>query len=405
MPFFHYLAKNKKGENLEGKINASSYSSALSILQKQKIYIISLKKQREFATLERIKNLFNKVPLKEKMVFTNELSIMIKSGMPLLASIKTLATKGAGENLEKILNAVATDIEAGFSLSTALGKHPNVFDKTYIKTVQSGEKSGKLDEVLLRLSKNLEKDYDTFAKIKGAFTYPIFILAIMIIVLIIMFIYVIPQLSSIFEEAGAKLPLVTRIIIGTSDSFLKFWWAILAIVIVLGFLFNRYINTPKGGFVFDQLKIKIPIFGKLLKNIYLMRFARTLSSLLSAGVPMLEVLETTKDVIGNRVYQKDLKAIIKKVSMGESLTSALKETRNFPSMIIELIAVGERSGKIDYVLKNLAHFLEKEVDNTTKNLTSLLEPILMVIMGVGVAIIVASVIMPIYGLVQVIGGG
>ena len=404
MPLFKYTAKNKDGKPLEGRIEASSYEEVLSTLSKQKIYLTSLKEENRSKFLKVFGNFFNRVPLKEKMMFTNELSIMVKSGMPVLPALKTLAENSEKASMRKVLTEVANDVEGGFSLSMAFAKHENVFNQTYVKIVESGEKSGKLDEVLKRLTKSLENDYDTISKIRGALAYPAFILAMMVIVLVIVLVYVVPQLSSIFAESGAKLPFATRVIIATSSFCVKYWWVIIIALSALIYLFNRFIHTARGGMIFDRAKMKIPIFGKLLKNIYLTRFARSLSALLAAGVPMLEVLETTKDIVGNRVFKKDMEAVIKKVNVGQSLSESLKTTEAFPPLIVELISVGEKSGKIDFVLKNLARFLNKEVDNTTKNLTSILEPVLMVIMGVGIAFIVASVIMPIYGLVQVIGG-
>jgi type IV pilus assembly protein PilC len=232
--------------------------------------------------------------------------------------------------------------------------------------------------------------------------YPAFILVVLFIIMAIVLVYVIPQLKNIFSDVGVPLPLLTRIIVYISDLVIKFWW-ILLIIVVVGIIFlRRYLKTDKGSYSFDLLKLKTPVLKQVMLNIYMARFTRSLSSLVSAGIPMIDVLTTTKGVIGSAVFEKEVEKIIERVEGGASVSKAMKSSSYFPPVVISLVAVGEKSGKTDYILKNLSKFLEKEVDNTVKNLTSLLEPVIMVILGVGIAIVIISVIMPIYGLVQVI---
>lgn len=402
METYNYHAKNIKGDIIAGKIEASDSASALNILQEQKLFVTSLEKASEFKGFVGLSNLFNRIPLKEKIMFTSQMSVMIKSGLPILESIKTIANQTQNKNMSALLNEVIKDISAGLSFSKALGKHPDVFNETYTKIIESGEKSGRLDKIMLKLSKDLEKDYDLTGKIRGALMYPAFILLVLIVIVIILLIYVIPELKVIFEESGAKLPVLTRLIVSASDFFIKAWWIILIILVVGTILFRRYLKTDKGSYNFDRLKLKIPLLKGVLQNIYMSRFTRSLSALVSAGIPMIDVLNTTKGVIGSAVYSKEVEIMIKKIEAGASVSKAMKDSPYFPSIVTSLMAVGEKSGKTDYILKNLSTFLEREVDNTVKNLTSLLEPIIMVVLGVGIAIIIASVIMPIYGLVQVI---
>ena len=402
METFKYTAKSKNGKATEGKIEAKDSSSALNILQEEGLFVTSLNKESELKPLAGLQKFFKRIPLKEKIVFTSQIAVMIKSGLPIIEALKTIINQTQNKNMAEVLEEIIKDVSAGLSLSKALSKHPDIFNETYTKIVESGEKSGRLDKVMLKLSRNLEKDYDLTGKIRGALMYPAFILLVLVVIVIILLVYVIPELKNIFEESGVKLPILTRIIVYLSDFFLKFWWLILIIFIAIVVFFRRYLKTEQGSYNFDKLKLKIPILKEVIKNIYMSRFTRSLSSLVSAGIPMIDVLTTTRGVIGSPVFKKEIDDVIQQVEAGTSVSKAMKGSPYFPPVVTSLVAVGEKSGKTDYVLKNLSRFLEKEVDNTVKNLTSLLEPIIMVVLGVGIAIIIASVIMPIYGLVQVI---
>lgn len=402
METFNYKARDEEGKIVEGKIEAKNEASAISLLQDQKLFITSLSKTAAIKTLGGIGGFFKKVPLKEKVMFTTQMAVMVKSGLPILEAVKTIHAQTQNKNMEKILDGIVKDISSGLSFSKALSKHSEVFNETYVKIVESGEKSGRLDQVLLKLSKDLAKDYDLTGKIRSALMYPAFILLVLVVVMVVVLVYVIPQLKNIFDDVGVQLPFLTRIIIALSDFVVKFWWLILIVVVVAIIFTQRYLRTNKGSYAFDKLKLKIPILKQVMQNIYMARFTRTLSSLVSAGIPMIDVLNTTKGVIGSAVFEKEVEKVIVKVESGSNVSKAMKDSPYFPPVVTSLVAVGEKSGKTDYILRNLSKFLEKEVDTTVRNLTSLLEPVIMVVLGVGIAIVIISVIMPIYGLVQVI---
>jgi type IV pilus assembly protein PilC len=402
METFNYKARDEEGKIVEGKIEAKNEASAISLLQDQKLFITSLSKAATIKTLGGIGGFFKKIPLKEKIMFTTQMAVMVKSGLPILEAVKTVGSQTQNKNMAKILDEVIKDISAGLSFSKALSKHSEIFNETYVKIVESGEKSGRLDKVLLKLSKDLEKDYDLVGKIRSALMYPAFILLVLVVVMVVVLVYVIPQLKNIFNDVGVQLPLLTRIIVALSDFVVKFWYIILIVIVVAVIFIQRYLRTDKGSYAFDKLKLKIPILKQVMQNIYMARFTRTLSSLVSAGIPMIDVLNTTKGVIGSAVFEKEVEKIIVKVESGSSVSKAMKDSPYFPPVVTSLVAVGEKSGKTDYILRNLSKFLEKEVDTTVRNLTSLLEPVIMVVLGVGIAIVIISVIMPIYGLVQVI---
>ncbi|MCX6811588.1 MAG: type II secretion system F family protein [Candidatus Berkelbacteria bacterium] len=402
MGTFNYKARDEEGKQIEGKIEAKDEASAISLLQDQKLFITSLSKTTGIKTFSGFSSFFNKVPLKEKIMFTTQMAVMVKSGLPILEAVKTVEAQTQNKNMSRVLDEVIKDISSGLSFSKALSKHPEVFNETYVKILESGEKSGRLDKVLLKLSKDLDKDYDLVGKIRSALMYPAFILIVLIVVMIVVLVYVIPQLKTIFNDVGVQLPLLTRMIVAISDFMVKFWWLLLIIIIIFVILLRRYLKTDKGSYAFDKLKLKTPVLKQVMLNIYMSRFTRTLSSLVSAGIPMIDVLNTTKGVIGSSVFEKEVEKIIVQVESGSSVSKAMKDSPYFPPVVTSLVAVGEKSGKTDYILKNLSRFLEKEVDNTVRNLTSLLEPVIMVVLGVGIAIVIISVIMPIYGLVQVI---
>jgi type IV pilus assembly protein PilC len=281
-------------------------------------------------------------------------------------------------------------------------KHTNLLPPIYIKVIASGEKSGKLDRVLERLGRDLEANYDLISKIRGALYYPAFILLALIGVVIVVLVTVIPQLETLFKDVSVSLPITTRILLAVSRGINNYWWLILLLLILFIAFFIFWGRTKSGREALDWLKLKLPVFSVVQRKIYLTRFVRTMRILLSSGIPVLEVFRTLEDVVDNVWYQKEIRAAAQKIENGYSIAKAMAGSKQFPPYIIDLLAVGEESGNIDYVLANLSRFLEKDVKNTTKSLTSMIEPILIVLIGAGVGFIVASVIMPIYGLVQVI---
>lgn len=403
MAKFNYIIRTIDGASRSGQIEATSRDAAANILTKDRegIFITSLieEGEKKFTTSSLFKA---RIKLQDKLFFVQQLSIMIKSGLSITGALKSLRDQAENKRLQGILHEVLTDVKGGQSLSSALSKHPDLLPDVYVKIIASGEKSGKLDRVLLKLAKDIEKSYDLRSKIRGAMLYPAFLLVVMVIVVIIVLVTVIPQLKGMFADVGVALPITTRMLIFMSDAFTKYWWATGIVIILLTLGLWQYGKTENGRFVFDTIKIKLPIFGKLNQKIYMARFCRTLNTLISAGMPILEVFDTLEEVIGNVIYQKEVRQARQKIESGFPISSALRENPHFPPVVNDLIAVGEKSGNLAYVLRNLTRFFERDVDYMTKNLATMLEPVLLVIMAVGVAFIVASVIMPIYGLVQVI---
>ncbi|OGD65356.1 hypothetical protein A2215_00225 [Candidatus Berkelbacteria bacterium RIFOXYA2_FULL_43_10] len=397
---FKYRAKNGQGEGVKGEIEASDQSSASASLREQGLYLSSISKvsEKKFS----IPLIGGKTGLKDKIIFTQQLGIMIKSGLAVVEALHALATETENKKFATEINDVISDVKGGTTFSDALAKHPRSFDAVYVNTVKAGEKSGKLDEILVELAIQLEKDYTLNSKLKGAMIYPAVVLTALVAVMILVLVVIIPQLKLIFDDVGVPLPLMTRIVIGLS-SFLQHYIIYLAIgVIALAVLFKYWLKTSRGRSIYDRIRLKIPVLGSLFKKTYMAKFTRTFAGLTAAGLPLIDVFKTTKDVIDNVIYQKAIEEMSKKVEVGEPISKVIKDCPLFPGMVGQLAAVGEKSGNIDVVFKSMADFFDKEVDNMTTNLSTLLEPILMVVMGAGIGFLIISVLQPIYGLVNAI---
>ncbi len=398
---FYYQAKNSKGETKSDYLETNDKASALASLKQNGLYVVKIiEKDKE----DRISKMFsrNKIPLKDKIIFTKQLGIMIRSGLSILDALKSLQEESSNKKMETIILNLISEIEGGSPLSKALANHREVFGDIYISMVQSGEKSGKVDTVLERLNTQLENDYDLQRKIKGALSYPIFILVTMIAVVSLVIVLIIPQLKVIFDDAGISLPLLTRMMIGLSMLLKQYGIFAVAIIGLLVFLAARWRKTNTGKYFFDKIILSIPIFGSLIKKAYMARFTRTFAALTSSGLPLLEVFKSSGQVIGNVLYEDEIKKMSRKVEDGEQLSSVFKKSKMFPSIIGQLSAVGEKSGNIDEVFDSIADFFDREVDGITGNLSSLLEPILMVVIGAGIGLVVISVLQPIYSLVNAI---
>ena len=401
-----YSAKNQEGKIQTGAIDAPNETAASKLLHEQGLFVLEIKKiGAELPGLSKnlqVPFLSGRVSLKDKIIFTQELSMMIKAGLPLLDAFSALEEQSENKYFSSIVSEVAKEVKGGKTLSETFAKYPKIFPKLYIAIVRSGEKSGKLDESLERLSDQLQKDYDLISKIKAAVTYPILVIVALVGIVILMLVFVVPQIKEVFRDMGAELPLVTRIVLGTSDLVRNFWYVWILIIVGLILAVHFWSKTPTGGIMWDNFKLKIPLIGPLIKKIYIARFARTMGTLVASGLPMLEIIETVGQVLSNKIYQASFQKISKDIENGIPLSSSLKKQQIFPAMVYHLAAVGEKSGKLDYVMLQMADFFDKEIENTTANLATLVEPILIIIIGAGVGLVVASVIMPIYSLVNVI---
>lgn len=397
MQSFKYIAKTKEGKAQKGTLEATSRQDALLILREKKLVVLSL----QTTTSWQIFSGGNKISPKERLLITEQLSIMVKAGLPLIEALQVLSEEATNKRVGKILTRVGSDIKGGNSLSEALAKS-GAFPSYYLAVIRSGEKSGKLEEIMMRLAQNLKRDAQLRARLKSALILPSVILIAMFAVIALILVYVLPQLMGIFVESDVELPMSTRFLLAASGAMTSYWYIFLALIILCFSAFKAIAMTPKGRYVLDRVKLKLPIFGMLIEKVAVARFAGTMSTLISAGMPMLEIIATTSDVIDNSVFHRGLNASKKDVEGGEALSASIRKRGYFPALVPHMIAIGEKSGNLEYVFNEIAKLYDDEAQNITKNMMTLMEPIITVVLGLGVAFIMSSVISPIYKLMNTI---
>lgn len=398
MAIFKYRAIDLAGHEEKGQVEASTLEVATNILVKKKLFVAEIKSASEDINFK-VPFLQPKVSLKDKIIFTEQLSVMIKSGLGLVSALKSLRSETNSRELGRVLDQVVVDVEGGQKFSSSLAKFPHVFDQIYVSIVESGEQSGKLENSLKRLAKQLDKSYDLVAKVRGALIYPAIVLIALVGVSVFVLVFILPKLKDIFIDSGVQMPMITQIIMGLGDSLTKSWYyyVVAIVVLVIGLIILG--RTKSGRRIGDLLKLKIPVFGSLFKKAYMANFTRTFASLAASGLPVMEIFETVKTVIPNSLYRDDIESVAKKVENGIQISKALHESKLFPSMVGQLALVGEKSGRMDEVFDTLADYYEREVENITKNLSSLIEPVMMIFLGAGIGLLIVAVLQPIYGLV------
>lgn len=396
MAEFVYKAKDIQGTNHNGSVESPDMRSAAAIIRKKGLIIISLG-PKNASSNQFLTRFLNRVGFTELVIVTRQLATMVSSGLVLSEAVDILEEQQTNKTFKKALADISQDIKGGLTFAQALSKFPDIFPRLYVNLVKSGEASGKLDSVLLQMADGLEKDREFRSKIKGAMIYPIIVVTMMIVVVIIMMIFVIPKLTSLYTQSTIELPLPTKILIGTSSLFTNYGWllAIISVAIFIGA--NRWKRTPEGNLFFSQLVLKIPIVGKIVTNVTLTNFSRTFGLLTSAGIPLLDSIGIVTDLTDNLVFRNALKEAYSGVEKGLPFSSLLT-AKIFPKIVGQMIKVGEETGKVDEIFFKLADFFESESDHMVKNLTVAIEPIVLIILGVGVAFLVISIILPIYKL-------
>ncbi len=395
---FKYRAKDRQGKEESGTVEAAAQDHAVTLVLKKGLFVTKVEPMSKGLSLN-LTIFKSKVPLKEKIVFTQQMAVMIRSGLGIVTILKSLQEETNSKALGQALEKIIPEVESGGTLSSALAKFPEIFDSVYLSIVASGEESGKLDEVLERQAKQMDKTYDLVAKVRGALIYPAVITVALIGVAVFVLIFILPKLKSIFADSGVEMPAITKVIMGLGDLMTAYWYYLLAGLAALIAGLVAFHRTPSGKLFFDKLLLKLPIFGNLYTKSYMANFARTFASLSASGIPILKIFKVVKDVIPNVLYHREIEKISKEVENGKALSAVLKESKLFPSMIHQLTMVGEKSGKMDEVYTTLADFYERDVTNITKNLSSLIEPVMMIVLGAGIGLLLIAVLQPIYGLV------
>jgi type IV pilus assembly protein PilC len=400
MPNYAWKGRTRAGKTQEGVLVAENKDAAIAMLRKQQLTVTAVtEKGKEFA----LPKMGGGISQKEIAVFTRQFSVMIDAGLPLVQCLEILGSQQDNRVFQKILFEVRQDIESGATLADSLRKHPKAFDDLYCNMVAAGETGGILDTILQRLSQYIEKIVKLRAAVRSAMVYPVAVILIAIGVVWIILWKVIPTFATLFAGLGAQLPLPTRITIALSKFIGAWWWMIFATIGLTVFAVARFHKTYKGRRIIDGMLLKMPVLGNVLRKIAVARFCRTLGTLVSSGVPILEALEITAKTAGNAVVEDAIMETRKSIEQGKTIAEPLKATSVFPSMVVQMVAVGEQTGALETMLNKIADFYEDEVDEATANLLALLEPIMICFLGIVIGGIVISMYMPMFDLINKIG--
>jgi type IV pilus assembly protein PilC len=396
MPYFTYIAKNQFGDTVKGKVEARNERQAASELMVRKLLVIDIHPLTD-DSFAAIKEMVFGVKFTDVVNFTRQLATMISAGLPLATALSILVQQSKAEMSRMVAN-ILQEIEGGSTFGDALAKHPKEFNSLYIQLVKAGELGGVLDNILERLANNLEKSKEFRSKTRGAMIYPVIVLIAMALVGVIMMIFVIPKLTAMYTDFNVELPFMTKVLIAVSNFMVMFWWVVGAGVFGGVVLFKRWVATSLGRHAWDRFLLRIPILSELSKKIVLTEFSRTLALLLTAGVSLLQAMEIVTQGVNNVIYREALQDATKQIEKGVPLSKALAKYEEFPPILHQMISVGEETGKLDEVLGKLSSYFEQESEQAVKNLTAAIEPLIMIVLGVGVGAMVIAVIMPIYNL-------
>jgi type IV pilus assembly protein PilC len=397
MPAYVFKGKTRSGAATSGERTADSKDAVIAMLRREQILVTSVKEKGKEIALPKFGG---GIKPKDVAIFTRQFSVMIDAGLPLVQCLEILGTQQDNPNFQKVLLQVRQDVEGGSSLADAMKKHPKVFDDLFTNMIAAGEAGGILDTILKRLAQYIEKAVKLKSQVKSALVYPAAVISIAVLVVGVILWKVIPTFAALFAGLGAQLPLPTRIVIALSNWLVRLMLPLVIGAVVGGYFFKRYYETYNGRRVVDRYMLKVPVIGMILRKIAVARFCRTLSTLISSGVPILDGLEITARTSGNAIVEDAIMETRKSVEGGQSLAAPLKQTDVFPPMVVQMISVGEQTGALDTMLSKIADFYEDEVDTAVANLMTLMEPILILFLGTVVGGIVVSMYLPIFDLIN-----
>ena len=392
MATYNYIAIDKNGKRIEALHSAESEKNLVSTLSANQLTIVSITEQKKRASIFKKST---KIKSDDLILFSRQLATMVNAGLPLVQGLDTLADQMENPSLKTLIRKLEDDVEGGESFSQALLKHQKVFSEFYVSMIRAGEESGTLDEILNRLATYLENSAKLARKVKSALVYPAVVTVMSILIVMVLILKVVPTFKNIFDAFGGTLPLPTRVLIGTSDILKDYFLIVAGILAVAFFLLRKYVRTEKGRLQFDGLKLRIIIFGSLMKKVALAKFARTLCTLIKSSVPILKALEIVGATSGNKVLEKTLSSVGIGVKEGKTIAEPLSKSRFFPAMVVKMISVGEKTGALEDMLTKIADFYESEVDAAVDGLTSVIEPVLICFLGIIIGSIVIAMFLPI----------
>lgn len=397
MPTYRYQVRIPDGRIQAGIVEAEDSDSAVEALEDRQYEVLSVEPYAGLQSgSDSIMRFFNKIKPKEMVATVRVLAVMVSASVPLVDSIRNIVQQTKNPRLKSVMGDIANEIEGGAKLSDAMERHPDVFTGFFTNMVRSGETTGQLSEVLNYLADQQEKDFDIKSKLRGALMYPAFIITGMIVVAVIMMLFVVPKLTEVIIEAGVELPLSTKVLIWISFALVNYWWVILISVIVLGLAFWSWKRTQEGRYAWDRIKLNIPIFGGLLRDIYTVRFCQSMYTLMKGGQTLVQSLEVAASVIGNEVWKQTILQTIQAVNDGESIVSVMQDSKHVPPMAVQMMTVGEETGQMTEILQRISQFYSRNVDNASATILSLIEPIVMVVLGIGVGLLVSAIMIPLY---------
>ncbi len=406
MSVYNYTVRDSKGEAIEGSIDADTQDLVVSKLKDMGYFIINIDKLKE----EKVKlknrtisfSIFNRVRIRDLVVFTRQFATLISSGMSLLESLIVLERQTPNPKFKTIISEVRMHVESGHSLSESMERYSNVFNRLYVSLIRAGEAGGVLDKTMNDLADFLENEEEIKLKVRNKTAYPKFVLAFAVIISLVIIIFLVPTFQGIYDELGAELPMITQVIISIGNLFKKFYFYIILAVVVFGgrYLFRKFVRSPRGRYLMDRLKLNIPKFGDLFRKMSLSRFSRHFGILLTTGVPILNSLEIAKGVADNILIDNALEKIRKGIREGENISDPMSSMEVFPPMMVQMMAVGEKTGTLDEIASKIADFYEKEVSNTIDILVTILEPVMLLFVALFIGIIVISMYLPMFNIYQ-----
>ncbi len=398
---FKYNARNQEGELQTGYVDAANREAAINVLTGHNLFILNLAEAERIHWYDKILNFFNRVKLVDLMIFTRQFATLMESKVPIGNGLRILYEQTKKPLLKEAIFRISSDVDAGLALSQAMERQGNVFSEFYLSMVRSAEITGRLEEAMLFLAGYLDKELMWRGRLRNAMIYPAVVLTLFLGVAGIMLTVVFPQLGPIFEETGTKLPLITKIFLNAGTFILEWWWALILIAIATFFLLIDYFRSEEGRVVFNELIIKVPIIGNLLRKTYVARFAESASVLTKGGIPIPQAIEISGNAIGNIVYQDILREVAEGVRAGALLSELLaKNPYYFPPLVSQMVVIGEGTGRLDEILSRISNFYTREVNDLLDNLVELVQPILIAVVGIFVGLLFASILIPIYNLAQ-----
>ncbi len=395
---FKYKVINQSGVEEEGSIDAYNADIAISSLQRRGLVVSSIKNAEDVGILNKKIGLLERVSQKDVVILSRQMSTLFSSQVSALRIFRLLSSESENRPLRNVLTQVSDDIQGGSSISIALGKHPKVFSNFYVNMVKAGEESGKLDETFQFLADYLDRNYEVSSKVRNSLIYPAFVIFTFIAVMTLMLTVVIPKITKILIDSGQTIPIYTRIVIAISDFLVDFWLPILLVFLAIGFILWRYRSTDQGKIAFSHVKISTPYIGNLFRKLYLSRIADNLNTLLSSGVPVVKAMELTSTVIDNKIYEDIINHSLEEIKAGTALSDALGKYHEIPGIMVQMMKIGEESGELGNILKTLAKFYQREVMQAVDTLIDLIEPAMIVLLGLGVGVLLVSVLVPIYNI-------